>query len=194
VRAHIAVPGKQYPVKADTRRDDLVTQVVALAGQMVTVEYTEQESSNINPNTNRPYINRYVEHITPGVAEPQPLGSYVPPPASSAPTGGAVRPQGGFSGPRNDETMIRRVTWLSAASTASQMLSGLVTSNDQETLRRMGGALFALADSIYARARQVERGSLDGQQAPLPGVGADQPPTADDHDRPPPPTDDDIPF
>lgn len=184
VRASVLEPGKQYPTKMDTKREDLVSQVIALAGQQVTVEFNEYESDKINPHNQRPYINRYIEHIVPGApvpVEPTQLGAggYTPPPA---------QPQQPVSRPpqrQGDETMIRRVTWLSAASTASQMLSGLVTSNDPETLRRMGGALFSLADSIYAKARQVERGSLEGNtNEPDPGPA----------DMPPPPTDDDIPF
>lgn len=63
---HVAVPGKQYPVKMDTKREELI--VLARAAGENVMEWTYTESDSGNPNPHRPgenFINRYFEGVAP---------------------------------------------------------------------------------------------------------------------------------
>jgi hypothetical protein len=64
----VSVPGKQYPVKADTKLEPLLKQVREIrdAGLVATFTMSESDSENTNPNTGRPYIERRLEKVTPG--------------------------------------------------------------------------------------------------------------------------------
>jgi hypothetical protein len=60
------------------------------------------------------------------------------------------------------ETTIRRITWLSSVSTAADLMSNLIQpGSDPQTVKSAGPTLFAIADAIYQRARQVEQGVLE---------------------------------
>ncbi len=64
MRFSIAEAGKQYPVKGDTKKPEIIAQCQALLGQDVKVQVTEKDSGN--PNPNRPgsnFINRYLEAV-----------------------------------------------------------------------------------------------------------------------------------
>lgn len=82
----IAVPGKQYPVKADTKLEPLLKQVreVRDADLVATFTVSETESENINPNTSRPYTERRLQKVEPGVAEHAQSGQN----ATGSPTSG----------------------------------------------------------------------------------------------------------
>ena len=56
--------GKDWPLKLSTKKGELVQMAQQLMGQMVTAGYNEQESTNINPHNNQPYINRYLEALS----------------------------------------------------------------------------------------------------------------------------------
>jgi hypothetical protein len=64
-RFSILEHGQQYPVRCDTKKQDTVQQAMSLMGQPVAAAIREQESNNINPNNNKPYINRYLNGIAP---------------------------------------------------------------------------------------------------------------------------------
>lgn len=64
-RFHIMEAGMQYPTKADTKKVDLINQAMSLMGQPVAAQIREQESTNINPNSGKPYINRHLNAIAP---------------------------------------------------------------------------------------------------------------------------------
>jgi hypothetical protein len=69
----VAVPGKQYPVKLATKKSELIDAVRGVGAAVATFSYKETESENINPNTNKPYINRYLEGVEAG-GTPAPAG------------------------------------------------------------------------------------------------------------------------
>lgn len=63
---HVKVPGKNYPVRLATKQSGLLDQVRELGDNVGTFTYKESESSTINERTGNPYINRYLESVTPG--------------------------------------------------------------------------------------------------------------------------------
>lgn len=65
----ILVPGKNYPVRLDTKRTEVIDQVRAVGAQTATFSYTEVESDKINEKSGRPYINRYLEAVELGATE-----------------------------------------------------------------------------------------------------------------------------
>lgn len=65
-QVEIEVPGKQYPVKADTKKSEIIEAVRAVGTEMATWTITESESENVNPNSGKPYINRYLEGVEVG--------------------------------------------------------------------------------------------------------------------------------
>ena len=64
----ISVPGKQYPVKADTKLEPLLKQVREIRDNDLVATFTvsETESENINPNNNKPYIERRLQKVEAG--------------------------------------------------------------------------------------------------------------------------------
>lgn len=62
----ISVPGKQYPIKTDTKKPEIIEAARAVGEAVATWTITAVESENINPNTNKPYINRYLEAVEAG--------------------------------------------------------------------------------------------------------------------------------
>lgn len=61
----LQVPGKNYPVRLATRDGNLVTAARSLAGDAGKFTYTERESDKINPNSGKPYVNRYLDAVEP---------------------------------------------------------------------------------------------------------------------------------
>lgn len=64
----ISIPGKQYPVKADTKLEHLINQARELrdAGVVATFTVREEESENINPKNGLPYMERRLQKVEPG--------------------------------------------------------------------------------------------------------------------------------
>ena len=92
---HITEPGKQYPVKLSTKREDLLGAAQQMAWQMVDALYNEEQSTNINPHNGQPYVNRYLEQLAPAghgslPQQPQQMPTAVPS------TGLAPQPQQGI--------------------------------------------------------------------------------------------------
>ena len=69
----IAVPGKQYPIKADTKLDNLLKSVREIrdAGLVATFIVRESASQNINPNTGNPYTERRLQSVEAGAQNQQ---------------------------------------------------------------------------------------------------------------------------
>jgi hypothetical protein len=88
-RFSIAEQGRQYPVKVDTKKPETVQQAMSLMGQPVAAQIREQQSDNINPNNNRPYVNRYLNSIAPAGFAP----GVQPAPGAVGPTGQVYQPQ-----------------------------------------------------------------------------------------------------
>jgi hypothetical protein len=68
----IAVPGKQYPVKADTKLEHLINKAreVRDSGAVATWTIEEWDSENINPNTGKPYRERRLSAVEEGATAP----------------------------------------------------------------------------------------------------------------------------
>ena len=64
--------GQNYPKKLSTKKPDLVQMCQQMMGQYVDAIYNESESTNINPNNNQPYMNRYLEAVGMAGSMPQP--------------------------------------------------------------------------------------------------------------------------
>lgn len=79
----INVAGLKYPVKADTKKAEIIEQVNAVGVDIATWIVNEVESDKINPHTSRPYINRYLEGVEPGGVIP-PTADARPPTTSTA--------------------------------------------------------------------------------------------------------------
>lgn len=71
----IQVPGKDYPVRLSTKKEDLIRQAEAIGDAVATWTYTEHESENINPKNNRPYMNRYLEGVEAGAQSAPPAST-----------------------------------------------------------------------------------------------------------------------
>lgn len=67
----IAIPGKQWPVKADTKLEPLLKQVREVRDNDLVATFTvsETESENINPNSGKPYMERRLEKVEPGFVQ-----------------------------------------------------------------------------------------------------------------------------
>ena len=72
--------GKEYPLKMDTKKDDLLDQARAIpAGEIATWKFSESDSGT--PNPNRPgsnFINRRFEAVKLGSHIPEEYGGYEP--------------------------------------------------------------------------------------------------------------------
>lgn len=66
MRFSVLEPGKQYPVKVDTKKPEIISQAMALIGQQVSVQINCSDSGNPNPNSpGNNFINRYLNQIGP---------------------------------------------------------------------------------------------------------------------------------
>lgn len=85
----ISIPGRDYPVKLDTKIEDLIdaARAVKNTGEIATFTYTEKDSGT--PNPHRPgsnFLNRYLEGVEAGSHAPE--GSQAADAGSTAPSGG----------------------------------------------------------------------------------------------------------
>lgn len=65
-RIEISVEGLQYPVKADTKKPEILAAANEVGTKVATWMVNEVESDKINPKSGRPYINRYLEGVKEG--------------------------------------------------------------------------------------------------------------------------------
>lgn len=145
--------GSQYTKNLWTKDAGLVQQMHGLIGQRITALCGVTHWMNNEGQQRRSlWLNGYT---APGQAPvPQPVPQPVAP--QPVPQQAAYVPEGERPG---SETFVRRVTWLSAVSTAATLLQPMAT--DKEQVKLIGPTLFEVADAIYARARMVEQGSSD---------------------------------
>jgi len=66
----IMVPGKQYPLRLATKKQELVELARAAHTDAMTWSYNEVESDKINEHTGKPYVNRYLEGVEFAAAAP----------------------------------------------------------------------------------------------------------------------------
>lgn len=79
MRFSILEQGKQYPVKVDTKKPEIIQQATAMMGQAVSAEINCSDSGNPNPNQpGQNFINRYLNKIGPA-------GTLAAPAATGAP-------------------------------------------------------------------------------------------------------------
>lgn len=122
MRFAIQEPGRQYPVKVDTKKVEIVNQAMALMGQMVSAVVREEQSNSINPHNNQPYTNRYLNeiaasgHFTPPVQQQQPTQFPQQTPQQQQPAPQQQTPQawGGLTGAEKDLDIHRQLAWKGA--------------------------------------------------------------------------------
>jgi hypothetical protein len=97
VRYSITEPNKQYPVKVDTKKPEIINAAAALMGQPVSAMVTVQDSGNPNPHQpGQNFMNRYLNQIGPAgtIAAPQQQVYQAPPQqAAAAPQMAGLTPQ-----------------------------------------------------------------------------------------------------
>lgn len=136
----VSVPGKQYPVKMDTKKEELV-QLARAAGENV-MAWTYSESDSGNPNPHRPgenYVNRYFEGVAP-VSEAQAGDG-----ASSVPASGPAAPQTGMSKEEwaAKDSAIHQMACLKAA--ADALKHTIPSDPSDEDLKKFNERVQALA-------------------------------------------------
>lgn len=124
MRFSISEAGKQYPVKCDTKKPELIEQAKALLGGQVTVKVKEQDSGNANPHQpGKNFINRYMDEIA--AASPSDVPGEVAQPGQQQ-TQGQQRPaQQGGSTLTADQRRELRIMRQAASKNAVEMLSTL---------------------------------------------------------------------
>lgn len=103
---HIAVPGKQYPVKVSTKIPELV-ELARAAGENV-MEWTYSEQDSGNPNPHKPgtnYVNRYFEGVAPIGTSPEATRSVATPGSSAK----------GYTPDTKDRMIVRQSALKAAA-------------------------------------------------------------------------------
>ncbi|HSE44542.1 MAG TPA: hypothetical protein VLA89_04350 [Gemmatimonadales bacterium] len=169
----VSVPGKKYPVRLSTKSTKILDEVRAVGSDVATFYYKESESSKENPNTGKPYINRYLESVTPGAVAG----------AGGGNAGGSER-MTKEEWNAKDRRDFRSRAWAQTISAFAHT----VTPDDDPVL------VFAKLKPFQRKLYEDIVGDLDpkpeGQQ-PQTQQTLDDPGRSDE---PPPPTDDDIPF
>lgn len=66
MRFLVEVQGNNYPLRLDTRDEDVIKKARDAGAQVATWTINEKESDKINPRSNKPYINRYLEGVVLG--------------------------------------------------------------------------------------------------------------------------------
>lgn len=66
----VLVPGNQYPMRLDTKKEELIEAARGVGSSIATWTYNESESDKVNPHNNKPYINRYFEEVELGALGP----------------------------------------------------------------------------------------------------------------------------
>ena len=75
MRFSILEAGKQYPVKVDTKKPEIIQQATAMLGQQVSAQINCSDSGNPNPNSpGNNFINRYLNQIGPAGSIAAPAG------------------------------------------------------------------------------------------------------------------------
>lgn len=132
-RFTVQEPGRQYPIRVDTKKADVVEQAKALMGQSVKITYGEQQSENINPNNNQPYTNRYLNQIAMAGAGDVSTQEAAPPPAGGN-GGNGGGGGGGAQQMRPDQKKELRIMRECAAKLAVDMAAHGILPADQQNV------------------------------------------------------------
>jgi hypothetical protein len=172
--------GNQYPLKLSTKKPDLISQAMALMGQVVTAAYNEQQGTSLNPHTGQPYMNRYLEGITLG-GQPMPQQYQQPQAQPVQQQQAPVQQQAYQQQPVSNDLKDLRITRLACLKVSVEIwktfepearnIASLIAINEELTPYGLNGVPWTTAPT--AAPAPVQQ-----QQAP--------------NDQPPP--DDDIPF
>jgi hypothetical protein len=160
---HIAIPGKQYPVKMSTKKEELV--VLARAAGENVMEWTYTESDSGTPNPHKPgtnYLNRYFE----GVAPVGSGGAQTAPAATGAPAAAPAPPAGQMSKEEwaRKDSAIHKMACVKAAADA---LKHTVPSDPStEDLNVYSGRVMHLA-LAWHRSVIAERDDPTGEDVPF---------------------------
>jgi hypothetical protein len=194
-RFAIQEPGRQYPIKVDTKKPEVIDQAMALMGQMVSAAIREQQSDSINPHNNQPYINRYLNEIAAAghaqnpppqqVQQPQP----VPFPQQAARQQTPQEWGGGLTGAEKDLDIHRQLAWKGACWMAA---AGKIESTPRALVE---AAEVGMAYITYGPLRfGVQPFSADGGAQHEPGGGSEYNPAYARVDGQVPAANDDHPF
>jgi hypothetical protein len=175
----VQVPGKNYPVRLATKSTSLLDKVrdaaKASEGNVLTFHYKESESSKENPNTGKPYMNRYLEDVEAGAT-------------AVANTASGNSQKDNVDWDAKDRRDFRSRAWAQTISAFAHTLKA----DDEPT-------------EVFLRFRPFQQAlyhDIVQELDPRGGAKAPEPPPVDEQQRmeaeydnePPPPTDDDIPF
>jgi hypothetical protein len=173
----IQEPGRQYPLKADTKVPEIVEQAMSLMNQQVSAQIREQTSETINPHSGQPYVNRYLNQIAAQGFVPTTQGQ--PQPTQGQPQAAQVQPA--ISGYDKDLNIMRQC----ASKCAVAMIGAL-----PEEQRTIPG-LIAAAETwvsyyVYGPLRFGLQpfSSPDGQEMPV-GAPESAPPGLEDTSQAP---------
>lgn len=167
----VSIPGKNYPVKLATKKSELIDAVRAIGTGVGTFSFNETESERINPNTQKPYINRYLEGVEAGGT-----------PAAATTAGGSAQAKEDVDWDAKDRRDFRSRAWAQTISAFAHTI----------TFEEDGVAVFQrlkpLQEMIY---KDIVRELGDG---PSPTHAVQQQLVQESLVADEPPIDDDIPF
>lgn len=146
-RFSIALPGMQYPLKLDTKQEDIIDAARATMGEPATFFYKEKDADKINPHTNKPYVNRYLEGVEAGVS---------PAAEAAAAQTSQKSPAGGKSGEMSKEDWEAKERRDYRSRAWGQVLGAtehLITKDDVVT----ADAAHALFDRLHPLQKMVYR-------------------------------------
>jgi len=125
----IAVPGKQWPIKADTKLEPLLKQVREIRDGDLTATFTvsESESENINPNSGKPYIERRLEKVE--------LGAQNAPNATVSPSASSQDVMSKEEWARKDSAIHKMACIKTAADALKHTLPSDPTTEDLNTFK-----------------------------------------------------------
>ena len=157
----ISVPGKQYPVKADTKLEPLLKQAreVRDGGLVATFTVSETESENINPKNGLPYIERRLQKVELG-AENAPVAN-ASPTTSQAGSGETGMTKEEWA--NKDSAGHKRACIAIAVSALSHTMPSDPSSDDLATFM----SRVAILSSAWHRSVLAERDDPTGEDVPF---------------------------
>lgn len=159
---HIAVPGKQYPVKVSTKIPELVELARAAGENIMEWTYSEQDSGNPNPHkpgTN--YVNRYFEGVAPIGTSPEAARSVATP--ESAPKAGAAESMTKEDWARKDSAIHKMACIKTAAAALTHTMPSDPSTEDLNVfMSRVAHLALAWHRSVLA-----ERDDPTGEAVPF---------------------------
>lgn len=151
----ISVPGKQYPIKADTKLEHLINKAreVRDSGAVATWTIEEWDSENINPNTGNPYRERRLSGVEEGA------------PAGGTAGGAQAQPIEAHHDPVHDADRQRLITRQTCLKVAATIYQGAVSDD------KVG---YDVALEVMKAAQRFERWLYrDIDEVPFLGSGED---------------------